>query len=187
MEHLAMTEWYYLPPYSQEPELVGSFEDLLQFLRGDLIADDAYVWTEGMPSWTQADLVPEILERLPLMDPETIAAAYAAAADHDPWPEDQQWAWNKLDRLLRALPERAWPILLRAIELAPTDTAVDVIAAGPLEDLLCLHGEAFIERIEKQAKADPRFRFALGGVWQNSIPEPIWRRVTRITGGPGQR
>jgi hypothetical protein len=181
-----MTEWYYLPPYTQERELVGSLEDLVQFIREGLIADDAYVWTEEMPSWTHADLVPEILEHLPLMDPETIAAACAAAADRDPWP-DQQWAWDKLDRLMRALPERAWPILLRLIELAPSDTAVDVIAAGPLENLLCLHGEAFIERVEKQAKADSRFRFALGGVWRNVIPEPIWRRVNRITGGPGQR
>jgi|SRR5690349_2960826 len=182
-----MTEWYYFPPYSQERELVGSLEDLIGFLREGLIADDAYVCTEEMSSITHADLVPEILERLPLMDPEKIATAYAAAADQDPWPEDQQWAWEKLHRLVRALPERAWPILLRTLELAPSETAVDVIAAGPLEDLLCFHGEAFIERIEKQAKADPHFRFALGGVWQRTIPEPVWRRVNRLTGGPGQR
>ncbi|HKV11997.1 MAG TPA: hypothetical protein VJ725_27885 [Thermoanaerobaculia bacterium] len=179
-----MTEWYYYPLYSQELELAGSLEDLIEFLREGLIADDAYIWTKGMPSITHADLVPEILDRLPLMDPEKIAAACAAAADLDPGSEEHQWALDKLHRLVRFLPERAWPIIVRMVELAPSEAAVDVIAAGPLEDLLCFHGEAFIERIEKEAKEDPHFRFALGGVWQRTISEPVWRRVNRLTGGP---
>jgi hypothetical protein len=51
------------------------------------------------------------------------------------------------------------------------------LSAGPLEELLCFHGEYIIPHIERQAKADPSFATLLGGVWQNTMSDSIWNRL----------
>jgi hypothetical protein len=55
--------------------------------------------------------------------------------------------------------------------------AVEEFAAGPVEDLLAYQGAAVIDAVEAMARRDPSFAFALGGVWQNAMPEQIWERV----------
>src|SRR5262245_6605108 len=56
------------------------------------------------------------------------------------------------------------------------------LGAGPLEDLLSGYGEKFIERIERQAAADTKFRLSLAGVWQSGMSDELWRRVTNALG-----
>jgi hypothetical protein len=46
------------------------------------------------------------------------------------------------------------------------------VGAGLLEDLCQDHGVQFINRIEEQAKSDPKFKVALGEVWLNSLYAP---------------
>jgi hypothetical protein len=65
-----------------------------------------------------------------------------------------------------------------------SDRAFAVLAAGPLEDLLAYHGSEFIDRVETEARRNPRFRDLLGGVWRNTITDDIWARVEKIR-GPG--
>jgi hypothetical protein len=55
-----------------------------------------------------------------------------------------------------------------------------LLAAGPLEDLLAHHGELWIDRVEAQAQADPKFNYLLGGVWQNQMTEDVWQRVQAV-------
>jgi hypothetical protein len=76
-------------------------------------------------------------------------------------------------------PEVAWPVILRILERELTDDQTALLAAGPLEDLLVLHGPQFIERIEGEAQRNPRFNHLLGGVWQNQMSQEIWERVQR--------
>jgi len=52
-----------------------------------------------------------------------------------------------------------------------------VLAAGPLEDLLSIDGEQFIERCEDLARRDRRMAWLLGGVWQFEMTDEIWNRV----------
>jgi hypothetical protein len=87
----------------------------------------------------------------------------------------------ELDRLAHDEPERAWLLLLQILERDNSTHVLEMLAAGPLEDLIQYHGPAFIERIESQAKANPVFRHALGGVWESSTPE-IWKRVEKVRG-----
>ena len=54
------------------------------------------------------------------------------------------------------------------------------LAAGPLEDLLVLHGDSFIKRIEIKADNDAQFNYLLGGVWQNKISSDVWERIKTI-------
>jgi hypothetical protein len=35
----------------------------------------------------------------------------------------------------------------------------------------------FIERVEELARQDPNFNSLLGGVWQNTMTDEVWKRV----------
>jgi hypothetical protein len=47
-------------------------------------------------------------------------------------------AFEAVNRLVREQPESAWVLIQRLVELSPNDRALASVAAGPLEDLLCL-------------------------------------------------
>jgi hypothetical protein len=76
-------------------------------------------------------------------------------------------------------PEVAWPAILQVLERELTEDQLSVLAAGPLEDLLAVHGPQFIERVESEAARSSRFNHLLGGVWQNQMPQEIWERVQK--------
>ncbi len=80
-------------------------------------------------------------------------------------------------------PEAAWQAVLRIMEQELSDEQLSLLAAGPIEDLLCGHGAQFIDRIEAEAKRSPAFAHVLGGVWRRDIPQEIWQRVESARGG----
>ncbi|RZJ14568.1 MAG: hypothetical protein EON50_05295 [Acidovorax sp.] len=85
--------------------------------------------------------------------------------------------------LPRDFPELAWTCILLILEQIgrpDEDRRFAVLAAGPLEDLMDLHGEAFIDRAVKEAQRDPRFALLLGGVWRSEIAEPVWERMGAV-------
>lgn len=85
-----------------------------------------------------------------------------------------------LDDLVRSDPDRAWSLILGLIDQAPTQLILAIVAAGPLEDLLVLHGTAVIERVEIQARQTPKFRKCLRAVWgENRMEEDIFLRVDK--------
>lgn len=77
-------------------------------------------------------------------------------------------------------PELAWEAIIQAIDQPRMKPYLGHLAAGPLEDLLDLHGPAFIERIEQCARSNATFATLLGGVWQSSMHESIWKRVQAL-------
>lgn len=80
---------------------------------------------------------------------------------------------------VRDEPEIAWSAILKILEQSLTDEQFALLAAGPLEDLLAMHGLQFIERVEHEAEKNPRFKELLGGVWQNQMTMEIWGRVEK--------
>jgi hypothetical protein len=76
-------------------------------------------------------------------------------------------------------PEIAWQAILEIVARGLTDKQSGLLAAGPLEDLLSYHGTQFIDRIEDEARRNPKFNHLLGGVWQNQMPDEIWSRVQK--------
>jgi hypothetical protein len=57
------------------------------------------------------------------------------------------------------------------------------VAAGPLEDLLCRHPSAFIDRVETRGKQDAHFRRAVSGVWGwGSMPDDVRKRLDDLLG-----
>jgi hypothetical protein len=91
--------------------------------------------------------------------------------------------WDEGDHLMydacHEAPEIAWQAILEILKRDLTDDEKAGLAAGPLEDVLALHGIAFIDRVEEEARRNPRFNHLLGGVWQNEMPLEIWERVQK--------
>jgi hypothetical protein len=54
------------------------------------------------------------------------------------------------------------------------------LAAGLLEDVISMDT---IDRIEREANADDKFRWLLGGVWYWNEPEPLKARLDAIVQG----
>jgi len=96
-------------------------------------------------------------------------------------PECFATAWvTDLYELEYHQPELLWSLILAIHQQDRSARIQQVLSAGPVESLLSLHGDKFIDRVEAQAKADPTFAMLLGGVWQNRMPEAIWQRVQQV-------
>jgi hypothetical protein len=78
--------------------------------------------------------------------------------------EQNEWAFWTLNDMVRDEPEEAWPIIRALIERAEHDD-LGYIAAGPLEDLLHHHFDAFFDRVAAEARTNPRFAKAIRGVY----------------------
>ena len=77
-------------------------------------------------------------------------------------------------------PETLWLLILEIHHRDQSQAIKQVLSAGPIEDLLAKHGETFINRVEAEARKDPLFAKVLGGVWQNSMSDAVWKRVQAV-------
>jgi hypothetical protein len=89
------------------------------------------------------------------------------------------WAAEAVNTLVRELPEQAWLMILRLVELSPDDRTLASVAAGALEDLLGSHPCEFIGRVEHQSRTDAKLRRCLSA----SIPEDVQVRMRRTWEG----
>jgi len=100
------------------------------------------------------------------------------------WLEQQTLQWSSeavFEIVTGENPNEAWDLIVELVHTAATDGALGTIGAGPIEDFVALNGEAWIERIEREAASDPRFCLALTWAWRGRTPELIWERVQRAT------
>ena len=81
--------------------------------------------------------------------------------------------WN----LVRADPDGGWFLVLEVLRLDSSKEILEILSAGPLEDLLAQHGPYVIGRVEAEAKVNPGFAKLLGGVWKNAMSDEVWSRV----------
>jgi hypothetical protein len=87
------------------------------------------------------------------------------------------WSFEQTYDLVREDPVEAWRLILTIWSLDQSPPTRRSLSAGPIEELLCFHGDFMIPHIERQAKADPSFATLLGGVWQNTMADDIWNRL----------
>jgi hypothetical protein len=87
------------------------------------------------------------------------------------------WSFGQTYDLVREDPVEAWRLILTIWSLDQSTPTRRSLSAGPIEELLCFHGDFMIPHIERQAKADPSFATLLGGVWQNTMADDIWNRL----------
>lgn len=108
------------------------------------------------------------------------AHAYIACQQSpDHLNDDYPLAWTFFQFMVgspdAADPEDCWLAILAILDRCPA-AVLGTLAAGPLEDLIDECGAQFIERIELQARRDPKFRDLLRSVCESSSPD-IWDRV----------
>ena len=90
--------------------------------------------------------------------------AHAEAVAHQR-KDTNFWAFNELADLMRDDPDEAWQITVELVTRASDEEALGYVAAGALEDLICAHPDAMIDRVESRARQDARFRKAIARVW----------------------
>lgn len=113
-----------------------------------------------------------------------IAVAWIEFCKSDIQPKTSTLVADKLDDLVSTDPEEAWKIIDIILSMDASDDVLATTGAGPMEDILCKHGEQFIERIEDRARADKAFKKLLGAVWgENRMPSEIWIRIKAVAGG----
>jgi hypothetical protein len=107
-----------------------------------------------------------------------------AAAWLEEWraePSNFGTASRRLRRLVETEPDEAWRCIRILVEAAATDEDLDCIGAGPLEDLLCAHGETIISQVESAAIADPKLTRCVYYVWGHGRIKPeIYERIRKI-------
>lgn len=110
-----------------------------------------------------------------------LAAAGGAEAP-DTLPD--YWTDLLLARLADDRPDLCLSAVLAVLARCETPDQVAHLAAGPLEDLLHRNGAAVIDRIEREAKGNPRLRLALSGVAPDGSPgAPLWQRLQAARSG----
>lgn len=90
------------------------------------------------------------------------------------------WAWEEVQARVDRDGLAAWPLVLELIRAAPDDAVLNYVAAGPLEELLCDHGDAeLLASIE--VSLDARVKQALRGVWgRGRMRREVWSELERL-------
>jgi hypothetical protein len=93
------------------------------------------------------------------------ALAYAYLRYHRNQDKNQDfWAWEEVHRLVKTDLDAAWNVALLLLDEAQSDDEVGYIAAGPLEDLIDMHGHKALDRIEEVLEKNRRLQLALSTV-----------------------
>ncbi len=71
------------------------------------------------------------------------------------------WAWEEVHDLVKTDLDAAWNVTLLLLEKAESDDEIGYIAAGPLEDLIDIHGHKALDRIEEAADKNRRLQLAV--------------------------
>jgi hypothetical protein len=74
-------------------------------------------------------------------------------------------------------PEYGFEIVLAIHQMDKKQEHIEILAAGPVEDLLVHHGSFVIDKIVDVAKDDPGFARVLGGVWKSTMSDDVWHKV----------
>lgn len=114
---------------------------------------------------------------------EMVAAwiAAAGATEGTPRHDANRWATDlALEWVLRKEAESLWRFILAIYPRDLSETAMAMLAAGPLEDLLAHFGPDYIGHVERLAGKDERFNRLLGGVWRNAMTDDVWARVCAV-------
>jgi len=79
--------------------------------------------------------------------------------------------WEALWNVVLSIARREDPIEVEALAF---------VAAGPLEDLVCKAGPAFIDRVEHEAKFNRQFARLLTGVWVRNADPAVRERILKF-------
>jgi hypothetical protein len=97
------------------------------------------------------------------------------------WITKPPRGWSSDDKALYEIlhrePDRALATIFAVMQLTEDKRVLSGLAAGPLEDFLGVHGEAYLPVIHTLALQHQRLREVLDGVWQGSMPKRVWHQI----------
>lgn len=95
------------------------------------------------------------------------------AIEESPFFEAVEYIW----KLIYEDKFKGWNILLELINNAPNEYILACIGSGELENYLVARGKHCIEKVEKEALKNPKFRKSLSSVWKRDMDKSIWTRI----------
>jgi len=106
---------------------------------------------------------------------------------HDHREDEDFWAW---DHVSRARPNEKWQHILAILAATDGESAIGLVGAGPLEDLLAnvVAGieegdDSWVTVITAEAVINPRLCRALAAVWPAPFDPPdLWARLDAAIG-----
>jgi len=90
------------------------------------------------------------------------------------------WGYRELNRLVQQEPFAALRVIDSIVRKDNSDPIMEVLAAGPLENILVLHGSIILSELTKFARENASFRDLLGGVWGDAVAPEVWREVEKL-------
>ena len=95
--------------------------------------------------------------------------------------KDHDHNWQDFHNYERELvdndPDAALDLVIAVLKIETNPFLLSVLAAGLLENVISMQ---VMDRIEREAAADPRFLALLGGVWYSSKPDDVKARLASI-------
>jgi len=99
---------------------------------------------------------------------------------NSPEYEEHFWAFEKIDELIHSNPLEALEVILKIIEINPTERIIANLGAGHIEDLMCYKGEEVINKIKTEAKQNANFKKSLASTWLDSNDTPLMKEFYEI-------
>jgi hypothetical protein len=95
------------------------------------------------------------------------------------------WTDLLLARLMEEAPDTALEAICAVLARVEDMEELELVAAGPLEELLTAQGAALLDALDKRAAQSPRFRLALAALWlEGGGPPLLVARVRAIAADP---
>jgi hypothetical protein len=117
-------------------------------------------------------------------DPRLKEIAEAWIEEHKDHRDERRapigWAYRELNTLCVGDPDAGLAVVWQICRKNSSDPILEVLAAGPLENLLARHGKVVISRIVELARQDAGFRRLLGGVWSGGIDKTVWAQIRAV-------
>lgn len=112
---------------------------------------------------------------------EELARVWVEQTDKPFKDHDHNWqAFQDYERdLVEHDPHAAVDLVIAVLKIETNPFLLSVLAAGLLENVIDM---PVIDRIEREARADPRFLELLGGVWYSRKPDAVRARLDALLG-----
>lgn len=78
--------------------------------------------------------------------------------------DEDFWAFQEVDRIVRTDLRRGWEMTQLLLRKAEHNSALEYVAAGPLEDLVDGYGHEALDLIEQACNNDSRIQLALSQI-----------------------
>lgn len=103
------------------------------------------------------------------------------APSEEPGEDEDWWAVDAMMGLSGDDPVRALRICFVVARLSNDPKVLEMLGAGPLEDLLSDDPTIF-DLVAQETKLNDRLVTALRSTWQSTIPDQVWFSLQRLVG-----